>query len=105
MKVSCVEGLAIHDGPESCVGHCEESGEALTGESVGMVLSREKSKYRVPTIWTAPEGNIGGGGIASPHPDPARSETHSMHGSSMHGNREILRSPKREWLLGREGKA
>jgi len=41
MKVSYDEGLASHVGSESCVGVREDSGEALTGESAGWVLSSE----------------------------------------------------------------
>jgi hypothetical protein len=41
MKVPYVEGLASHNGPESCGGDREVTAEALTGESVGQVLSRE----------------------------------------------------------------
>jgi len=31
------EGLAAHSNPESCVGTCEEVGEALTGADVRLV--------------------------------------------------------------------
>jgi hypothetical protein len=41
MKVPYVEGVASHDGPESCGGDREVTAEALTGESAGQVLSRE----------------------------------------------------------------
>ena len=41
MKVPYVEGLANHNGPESCGGDREVTAEALTGECVGQVLSRE----------------------------------------------------------------
>ena len=41
MKESYVEGLAAHDGPESCVGVREDDGEALTGVRAGRVFSRE----------------------------------------------------------------
>jgi len=37
--------------------------------------------------------------------DPARSETPSMHGSTLHGNREIHRSPAIEGAAGRIGKS
>ena len=53
MKVLCSEGIANHTGPESCVVHREMQGEALTGESVGQPLSRERSKFRVPPGATA----------------------------------------------------
>src|SRR2546421_11625931 len=41
MKVSCVEGLANHNGPESCGAAREGGVEALTGGRTGWVLSRE----------------------------------------------------------------
>ena len=42
MKVSYDEDLANHIGPESCVYNRKEVREALTGESAGWVLSRER---------------------------------------------------------------
>jgi hypothetical protein len=42
MKVSYDEDLANHIGPESCVSSRKEGREALTGESAGWVLSRER---------------------------------------------------------------
>ena len=41
MKESYVEGLAAHDGPESCVDARKGLGEALTGVRAGRVFSRE----------------------------------------------------------------
>lgn len=41
MKEPYTEGLASHGDPESCVGAREGAGEALTGERIGEVLSRE----------------------------------------------------------------
>ena len=41
MEEPYVEGVAIHDGPESCVGVCEGGGEALTGYVQAGLLSRE----------------------------------------------------------------
>ena len=35
MKESHIEGVAIHDGPESCVGARKGDGEALTGVRAG----------------------------------------------------------------------
>src|SRR5260370_3173347 len=94
MKVSNVKGLATHDDPESCGGARKGDGEALTGESAGWVLSREKNLVRDAD----PVGVR-----ARPQPMfrfgqerwyPARSETPGMHGSNLRENREILRSPK-----------
>ena len=41
MKVAYVEGLANHNGPESCGAAREGGVEALTGGRTGRVLSRE----------------------------------------------------------------
>jgi hypothetical protein len=41
MKVSYVEGVANHDGPESCEAAREGCVEALAGGPTGRVLSRE----------------------------------------------------------------
>ena len=41
MRTPDIEGVAIHDGPESCVGVREGVGEALTGVRAGQPLSRE----------------------------------------------------------------
>ena len=53
MKEPYAEGLATRGGPESCAGPREGSGEALTGAQVGRVLSRENTRFGVPTVWTA----------------------------------------------------
>jgi hypothetical protein len=41
VKVRYDEGLAIHIGPEPCVGPREGAGEASAGEHTGQPLSRE----------------------------------------------------------------
>jgi len=41
MKEPYAEGLASRGGPESCAGVREDVGEALTGERIGEVSSRE----------------------------------------------------------------
>jgi hypothetical protein len=41
MRVLYIEGVAIHGGPESCVGVREDGGEALTGVVQAGLLSRE----------------------------------------------------------------
>jgi hypothetical protein len=93
MKESYVKGLATRNGPESCVDTREGTDEALTGERVGWVLSREMEIVRDAD----PVGKRG-----RPQPTrrkgkarryPARSETPGMHGSNLRENREILRPP------------
>jgi hypothetical protein len=65
MEEPYVEGVAIRDGPESCVAAREGGGEALTGVRAGRVLSREIPLTGVPTLLTEAEGNIARSAIAS----------------------------------------
>lgn len=94
MKESYVKSLANNNGPESCVMWSNPSGEALIGESVGRVLSREKGLVRDADPVEAwgrqqPTHRTGKGRWY-----PARSETPSRHGNNLRENREILRPPK-----------
>ena len=93
MKESYVKGLANHNGPESCVGARKGDGEALTGERVGWVLSREMELNRDadPVSKRGRQQRTCRKGEARKY--PARSETPGMHGSNLRENREILRSP------------
>lgn len=93
MRTLYVEGVANHDGPESCVVVREGGGEALTGVRAGQPLSREITVFRVPTQFRHAEGNIAGGAIREPSGDPARSENLCMYGVFMRENREIPWTP------------
>ena len=105
MKVSYVEGVANHNGPESCGAAREGGVEALIGESTGRVCSRER-------VFLRDADAVGESG--RPHlrhryrevpKDPARSQTPCTYGSTSHGNREIPRSPQTELAWGRIGKS
>ena len=52
MQVHYDEGVAIHIGPEPCVGVREGVVEALAGERIGQPLSRERVFSRMPTLST-----------------------------------------------------
>jgi hypothetical protein len=96
MKVSYVEDLANHNGPESCGAAREGGVEALTGGRTGLVLSREiyalSRKRQVLRDADALE-NVGRQYRVHRHrkvyQDPARSETPCMYASTLTGNREI----------------
>ncbi len=112
MKVSYVEGVATHNGLDSCVGVREDEGEALTGARAGRVLSREI--YALPrkrqVLRDADAVEVGGRQHRVHRPrkvylGPARSETPSRHGSTLFGNREIPRLPEAEGAAGRIGKS
>ncbi len=104
MKVICVEGLANHDSPESCVVVGNHRGEALTGGGVGPVKSRERYE---PLPGAEPVEDV-----RRQHPterkrklrgDPARSETRCMRPSTSYGNREILRLAQADGAGARKG--
>jgi hypothetical protein len=112
MQVSYVEGVANHNGLESC-GVAREGGvEALAGKPTGRVLSREiHSLPRKRQVLREADAVGKGGRQHRAHrsrkvcPAPARSETPSMHGNTLGGNREIPRPSAAERAAGRIGKS
>ena len=112
MKVSCVEGVANHNGPESC-GVTREGGvEALTGGRTGRVLSREiyalPRKRQVLRDADAVENARRQYRVhrqRKVYQDPARSETPCMYASTLYGNREIPRLSAAERAADRIGKS
>jgi RNA-directed DNA polymerase len=105
MEKSYVEGLATHDGPESCAVAREGGGEALTGVRAGRVLSRERNLLRSADA-------VEDGGRQHPtcryreaRRDPARSETPCTYGNTSRENREIPCSPAADGTAGRIAKS
>ena len=112
MKVSYVEGLANHTGPESCGAAREGGVEALTGGRTGRVLSREIYALlrKRQVLRDADALEI----VGRPHrvhrhrkvyQDPARSETPCMYARTLIGNREIPRLSAAERTADRIGKS
>ncbi len=92
-KESDIEGVAIHGGPESCVGVREGVGEALTGVSAGWAI-----EPRNP--WSRGADAVVKGGRQHRRQryrellsGPARSVNPGMRGNSIRENGEIPRSP------------
>jgi hypothetical protein len=97
MKESYVEGLATHDGLESCGVLREERAEALTGVSTGRVLSRERADLREADA-------VGRGGrqhrlhrYREMQSGLARSKTPCMYGNISLENREVLCLSVADW--------
>ena len=88
-KSSHVEGVAAHDGPESCGVTCEGGGEALTGETAGWVLSREMLKVQGADAVEKSGRPHDARRHGEARVGPARSETPRTRGHHPHGNREI----------------
>src|SRR5579859_2517407 len=94
MRTLYIEGVAIHGGPESCVGVREGVGEALTGVDAGWAIEpRNSNRSGVPTLSNCAEGHIAGGVMREPLADPARSRNLCTHRVFMRENREILCLP------------
>jgi len=112
MKVSYGEGVASHTDSESCTLDRKGQGEALTGVRAGQPLSREiepPSRKRWP-LWGADALELSGRQNRRRRKretslDPARSETLSMHASTLSGSREIPCLSARKEIADRIGKS
>jgi hypothetical protein len=98
------EGVANHTVPESCVGCREAPYEALTGVRVGQPLSHESHFSGVPTLLLKRKATRTGTLQRAPG-RPRAVRDPGMHGSSLHGNREISRLANCCAGLVRAGKA
>ena len=112
MKVSYVEDLANHNGPESCGAAREGGVEALTGGRTGRVLSREiYARLRKQLVLRDADAVEKDGRQHRVHrhrkvcSDPARSKTPCMYASTLCGNREIPRLSAEERTADRVGKS
>ena len=95
MKVSHDEGLASHVGSESCVVIREDTGEALTGESAGWVLSSEILNVRDADAVMSRGRQHRSVRQREDRPGPAESKTPGTHRSNSRGSREI---PGSAWV-------
>jgi hypothetical protein len=94
MEELYVEGLATHDGPESCVDVPRGRGEALTGARAGRAIEPRNKRIGVPTLSKRRKATPLAALRESPV-GPAWSENQGMYGTSKRENREIPRSPAR----------
>ena len=105
MKEPHRKGVANRSNPESCAGDGNIAGEALTGAHAGQPSSSEITSIGVPTLSAYGEGHTADSVSRELCTDAAESETLSMCGNSMHGNRETLETPPPNGGGGRSEKA
>ena len=112
MKVSNVESVASYNGLESCGATRKDGVEALTEERAGWVLSRENMTLlrKQQALQGADALEISGRQhrvyrYRKVRQDSARSETPSMQGTTLCGNREIPRPSAGERTADRVGKS
>ncbi len=91
MQVRRDEGLAIHIGPEPCVGVCEGAGEASVGERIGQQLRHEMPMIPDADVVMVTEGDTSARVIASAL--KVRRGRRTWHVALVHGYRRggILR--------------
>ena len=105
MKEPHRKGVANHSNPESCAGGGNIAGEALTGAHAGQPSSSEITSIGVPTLSPEGEGHTASSVSREWLTDAAESETLSLRGNSMGGNRETLETPTPDGGGGRSEKA
>src|SRR5208282_3898337 len=105
MKEPHRKGVANRSSPESCAGGGNIAGEALTGAHAGQPSSSEITSIGVPTLSPEGEGHTANSVQRELFTDAAESETLSMRGNSMHGNRDTLEIPTPDGGGGRSEKA
>lgn len=107
MRELYIEGVAIHGGPESCVGVREDVGEALTGVRAGWVIEpRKDNSGRGADALTTGGRQHRWRRFREPLAGLAGSEILCMRGISMRENREVPRLPAcGDGMAGRAGKA
>jgi RNA-directed DNA polymerase len=88
-----IEGVAIHGGPESCVGVREGVGEALTGVRVGWAIEPRNNGSRGADALEMSGRQHRWRRYRESSAGPARSKNLCMRGISMRENREIPWSP------------
>jgi hypothetical protein len=93
MRELYVEGLAIHDDPESCVGVRKGAGEALTGARAGWAIEPRNHGDRGADAVIMAGRQHRRQRFRKLPTDPARSENLCMYGISMRENRQVPRSP------------
>ena len=99
MRTLYVEGVAIHGGPESCVGDPVRAQRSVDRGRAGWAIEpRNPNEFGVPTSFSRAEGNTAGGVIGESLVDPARSEIPGTH-DELHAREPGDLVVARGWLV------
>lgn len=93
MKESNIEGVANHNGPESCVDVRKDGGEALTGVRAGWAIEPRNQRFVGADAVNRSGRQHRWQRYRELAADPARSKNLCMYGISMRENREVPWSP------------
>ena len=93
MEELYIEGVATHDDPEPCVGVRKDVDEASVGARAGRAIEPRNHGIRGADVVYGNGRQYRQQRYRELLEDPARSENHGMHGTSMRENREVPRSP------------
>jgi len=104
MKVLYIEGVAIHGGPEPCVGRSRGRRRSVGRGRAGRLIEPRNQGFGVPTLFRQAEGHIVDGAIREPSGNPARSENLCMY-ESLHAREPGGPTITRVDVAGRAGKA
>jgi hypothetical protein len=89
MKESYIEGVATHDGPESCVDVCEDGGEAFDRGTCGLGIEpRNALNWGAHAVIRGGRQHVRHRHCKMPN-GPARSKTPRTYGTYLCENREI----------------
>src|SRR5437660_11830083 len=66
MRVLYIEGVAIHGGPEPCVGRSRGRRRSVGRGRAGWAIEPRNQGFGVPTLFRRAEGNIVGGATREP---------------------------------------
>ncbi len=99
MRTLYIEGVAIHGGPESCVGDPVRAQRSVDrGRAGGAIEPRNPNEFRVPTLFSRAEGNTAGDVMCEPLTDPARSENPGTH-DELHAREPGDLVVARQWVM------
>lgn len=91
MKASYVEGVATHDGPESCAGVREDGGEAFDRGTCGPGIEPRNASVRGADAVVQGARQHDRHRFREMPGGPAWSETPCTYGTSLRENREVCR--------------